>query len=113
MESADLKIVILSRITFSDEEICGLGVSGHPSASMVIDDIYGPYDLIRFRRQPKLVLDLLKLSLPAEMYPLTGSFDVGCQRCTCDCEILRLIRQMMMKIFFKDRTKLMFRKLFY
>ena len=43
MESADLKIVILSRITFSDEEICGLGVSGHPSASMVIDDIYGPY----------------------------------------------------------------------
>ena len=46
MESADLKIVILSRITFSDEEICGLGVSGHPSASMVIDDIYGPYHRI-------------------------------------------------------------------
>ena len=43
MESADLKIVILSRIKFSDEEICGLCVSGHPSASMVIDDIYGPY----------------------------------------------------------------------
>ena len=43
IETANLKIIILSRIKFSDEEICGLGVSGHPSASMVIDDIYGPY----------------------------------------------------------------------
>ena len=54
MESADLKIVILSRITFSDEEICGLGVSGHPSASMVIDDIYGPYRGFRSMREEKL-----------------------------------------------------------
>ena len=43
MRSADLKIAILSMIEFSDEKICGLCVSGHPSASMVIDDIYGPY----------------------------------------------------------------------
>ena len=43
MRSADLKIAILSMIKFSDEKICGLCVSGHPSASMVIDDIYGPY----------------------------------------------------------------------
>ena len=60
MESADLKIVILSRITFSDEEICGLGVSGHPSASMVIDDIYGPYCRNRFHRYLSTVYLFLK-----------------------------------------------------
>ena len=59
MESADLKIVILSRITFSDEEICGLGVSGHPSASMVIDDIYGPYHRLLTRRQLRTFLIVL------------------------------------------------------
>ena len=69
MESADLKIVILSRITFSDEEICGLGVSGHPSASMVIDDIYGPYRRLLTRRQPRMVLIILKLWLPACKQP--------------------------------------------
>ena len=61
MESADLKIVILSRITFSDEEICGLGVSGHPSASMVIDDIYGPYRGFLSHPHQKLVLIVLNL----------------------------------------------------
>ena len=60
MESADLKIVILSRITFSDEEICGLGVSGHPSASMVIDDIYGPYYGFLSHRYLSLVQIVLK-----------------------------------------------------
>ena len=65
MESADLKIVILSRITFSDEEICGLGVSGHPSASMVIDDIYGPYQRFLTRPERKLVWMVLDLRLRA------------------------------------------------
>ena len=91
MESADLKIVILSRITFSDEEICGLGVSGHPSASMVIDDIYGPYRWFRFCREYNLIHIILTHIFPKEMKPPAGSFDVGCQRCTCDREILRLI----------------------
>ena len=66
MESADLKIIILSRIKFSDEEICGLGVSGHPSASMVIDDIYGPYRRFSFHPQEKLVLMVLNLVLRME-----------------------------------------------
>ena len=61
IETADLKIIILSRIKFSDEEICGLGVSGHPLASMVIDDIYGPYCRFLFHPQEKLVLMVLNL----------------------------------------------------
>ena len=84
MESADLKIVILSRITFSDEEICGLGVSGHPSASMVIDDIYGPYDGIYSKRYQHLDWNVMRSPVAYGMWPSTGSFDVGCQRCTCD-----------------------------
>ena len=91
MESADLKIVILSRITFSDEEICGLGVSGHPSASMVIDEIYGPYQRIYSIRKEKPVSNILKLLFAYGIWTPTGSFDVGYQRCTCDREILRLI----------------------
>ena len=91
MESADLKIVILSRITFSDEEICGLGVSGHPSASMVIDDIYEPYIRILSMRHASLVWMSIEAGVPHGNWPPTGSFDVGCQRCTCDREILRLI----------------------
>ena len=91
MESANLKIVMLSRITFSDEEICGLGVSGHPSASMVIDDIYGPYRGFYSIRKEKPVSKVLKLLFKYAMWDPAGSFDVGCQRCTCDREILRLI----------------------
>ena len=67
MESADLKIIILSRIKFSDEEICGLGVSGHPSASMVIDDIYGPYRCFRSMREEKLVWKVPGLLFPHGM----------------------------------------------
>ena len=91
MESADLKIVILSRITFSDEEICGLGVSGHPSASMVIDDIYGPYQGFRSISEESFFWMVLKDLFRYGMWPPSVSFDVGCQRCTCDREILRLI----------------------
>ena len=91
MESADLKIVILSRITFSDEEICGLGVCGHPAASMVIDDIYGPYHDFFFMREEKLDWKVMILLFPHEKKITVGSIDVGCQRCTCDREILRLI----------------------
>ena len=91
MESADLKIVILSRITFSDEEICGLGVSGHPSASMVIDDIYGPYRDLRAKTKERLFCKVLKDIVRFGNWPLRLSFDVRCQRCTCDREILRLI----------------------
>ena len=67
MESADLKIIILSRIKFSDEEICGLGVSGHPSASMVIDDIYGPYRGFRSCREYNLIHIILTHIFPAGM----------------------------------------------
>ena len=91
MESADLKIVILSRITFSDEEICGFGVSGHPSASMVIDDIYGPYRGFYSIRNQRLDWNIVRSPVAYGMWPSIESFDVGCQRCTCDREILRLI----------------------
>ena len=67
MESADLKIVILSRITFSDEEICGLGVSGHPSASMVIDDIYGPYCGFRSCRDYNIIYVIMTHIVAAGM----------------------------------------------
>ena len=67
MESADLKIVILSRITFSDEEICGLGVSGHPSASMVIDDIYGPYRGFYSIRDQRLDWNIMRSPVAYEM----------------------------------------------
>ena len=67
MESADLKIVILSRITFSDEEICGLGVSGHPSASMVIDGIYGPYNRNRFCRDYNIIYVIMTHIVAAGM----------------------------------------------
>ncbi len=82
IETADLKIIILSRIKFSDEEICGLGVSGHPSASMVIDDIYGPYRGFRCIRDQRLDWNAMRSPVAYEMCPPTGSFDVGCQRCT-------------------------------
>ena len=76
MESADLKIVILSRITFSDEEICGLGVSGHPSASMVIDDIYGPYQGFRSKTQESFLWMVPKDLFRYGMWPPSVSFDV-------------------------------------